>query len=81
MLLLILRNGLLEPNSDCVTSQARRNISEKCQSAAVKSSTNVKVAVTECLSMESVLAVIIAGKSIHWKYIFWWFDVSTSFGI
>ena len=35
--------------------------------------TNVKVAVTECLSMELVLVVIIAEKSIHWKYIFFVF--------
>jgi len=46
------------------------NISENRQSAAVKSSTKVKVAVIECLSMESILVVIIAEKSIHWKYIF-----------
>jgi len=44
--------------------------SENRQSAAVKSSTKVKVAVIECLSMESILVVIIAEKSIHWKYIF-----------
>jgi len=35
------------------------------QSDAVKSSAIVQVTVTECLSMESVLMVIIAVKSIH----------------
>jgi len=44
--------------------KCEKSVKER-HSDAVKSSTIVQVAVTECLPVESVLMVIIAEKSIH----------------
>jgi len=55
-------------------------MSEKCRSTAVRSSTSVKVAVTESLFMESILMdFVVAKKSIHWKHVFLYFHISNSF--
>ena len=48
-------------------------MSEKCRSTAVRSSTSVKVAVTESLFMAETIprpVVIDTEMSVHWKHIF-----------
>jgi len=63
-MLLILRMAFLCQILTVLQAKHAENICEKRQSDAVGSSTNVQVVVTECLSMETVLMVIISEKSI-----------------